>query len=177
MIDWSREIEIVSDSGRVCSAVLKPGSTEGLREVYWHTPSSAYCHRFFDNGMPYPGLSCWEVRNALIGGYTYTVRPEDEAALLASDPLSRPTPDERAVALAKRFAQDDVPVDEYLALKAEARAILAALEPDIELEEARKIAKDWLIYDDANTLQANEPSMKAILKAIRRGRQLEKEGK
>lgn len=44
------------------------------------------------------------------------------------------------------------------------------LDPDIE--EARKIAKPWLIYDDVDSMPATEPAMQAILAAIKRGREL-----
>lgn len=83
--------------------------------------------------------------------HTYTVRPEDEAALLASDPLSRPTRDERAVApelvermraLIETMASCDGAAF-VLEYKDQARAIVAALEPvDPMLLEARKIVAD-----------------------------------
>jgi len=63
MIDWNDKLLVVSDSGRECEAVVKPGSVEGNRRIFWETTTSAYSHSFFDNGMPHPGISCWEVRN------------------------------------------------------------------------------------------------------------------
>lgn len=59
-----------------------------------------------------------------------------------------------------------------------ARDILKALEQDSDLLEAREIAKPWLIYDGAYSIDNgycdDQPAMKAVLAAIRRGRQLER---
>jgi len=44
------------------------------------------------------------------------------------------------------------------------------IDPDIE--EARKIAKPWLIYDDVDSMPATEPVIQAILAGIKRGREL-----
>lgn len=134
--------------------------------------------------------------------HTYTVRPEDEATLLASDPLSRSTPDERAVApelvyrmknailrhvACKPYLFDD---DEgpNISVEAELRSIAAALEPvvDEDLVIAREIAGDALaqfttVHQGYSTGALNavrtgnddrHPAVVAALAAIKRGRAL-----
>ena len=59
----------------------------------------------------------------------------------------------------------------------EAQAIVRALDADnADLLEAREIAKPWLIYDGAYSIDNGycdeQPAMKAILAAIKRGREL-----
>ena len=134
--------------------------------------------------------------------HTYTVRPEDKAALLASDPLSRSTPDERAVApeLVSRLVElarsvADSPACTILQT-VEAQNILAALEPvDEDLVEAREICAVSAIseYNDPGNRDVTLGSdlarhyrdgsydknsdMRRALAAIKRGPQLEKEGK
>ena len=88
-----------------------------------------------------------------------------------------PTPDERAVApeLVERMRQlvEDAASDEpggRSALRTEARAILAALEPvDENVKAANQIIEEWV---DGGMMTKD-----MVLAAIKRGRQLEKEGK
>jgi len=109
--------------------------------------------------------------------HTYTVRPEDEAALLASDPLSRPTPDERAVApeLVERLVELARSVADSpectIRQTVEAQGILAILDTVASDEiVAKQLCKDngWGESSGAKDL---------AMKALARGRQLEKEGK
>lgn len=112
-----------------------------------------------------------------------------------------PTPDERALALVKRMAEwlaesDRSQIDKSLYWQSEARAIVAALEPvDGDLVEAREICASSAIseYDDPGNREVTLGSdlarhyrdgsydknsdMRRALAAIKRGRQLEKEGK
>lgn len=44
---------------------------------------------------------------------------------------------------------------------------------DPDIEEARKLAEPWLIYDDVSLLRVgSSPSLTALLAAIKRGREL-----
>jgi len=101
-----------------------------------------------------------------------------------------PTPDERAVALVKRLASlspDHLPrAFEFAPIQDEARAIVAALEPvDPDVLEARNIEAQICrrsdLEDEAQKVEKGElddrPGMVGVLAAIKRGRQLEKEGK
>ena len=124
--------------------------------------------------------------------HTYTVRPEDEAALLASDPLLRSTPDEQAVApelvarlveLARSVATSSACT---ILQTVEAQKILAALEPvDPMLLEARQVVAG--LYEGQGVAHLREQALsgegdewfhtKVARAAIARGRQLEKEVK
>lgn len=104
-----------------------------------------------------------------------------------------PTPDERAVALVKRLVKNASPDGEtrphpaeYWGMVVEARAIVAALEPvDPMLLEARQVVAD--LYTGGNVSHLREQALsgdgdewfhtKVARAALRRGRQLEKEGK
>lgn len=127
--------------------------------------------------------------------HTYTVRPEDEAALLASDPLSRSTPDERAVppelvarlvAVVKEQVEYHKDVTDPGPSLVEARAIVAALEPvDPMLIEARQVVAG--LYEGQGVTHLREQALsgdgdewfhtKVARAALARGRKLEKEGK
>lgn len=119
--------------------------------------------------------------------HTYTVRPEDEAALLASDPLLRSTPDERAVApeLVARLVELARSVSTSpectIAQTVEAQNILAALEPvDEDLVAAREVVVElegrpfysWEIRDGKHD---GDNLVKVALAAIKRGRLLQRE--
>ena len=109
--------------------------------------------------------------------HTYTVRPEDEAALLASDPLSRSTPDERAVPpeLVARLVELSRSVATSpactIAHTVEAQNIVAALEP-VDPDEAEVLA----LYEGWSS-NCDEDVRSLVARTLARGRQLEKEGK
>lgn len=99
-------------------------------------------------------------------------------AAQAATPAIDPALVERMVYLVRLMADDDSALlaGEY---RQQARDIIKALEPDSDLLEAREIAKPWLIYDGAYSIDNgycdDQPAMKAVLAAIRRGRQLERD--
>lgn len=168
MIDWNGKLEAVHTDGRVEPVTLlipTPDRDGDYRTVETMHDGLLATEYWTNEGKPSPAVSAepmkWTIRNA------------------------SPTPDGRAVALAKRFAQDDVPVDEYLALKAEARAIVAALEPvDADVEIARDLSASLIEKHSpvmAENIRAGDGDHYSpfvhVLAAIKRGRQLEKEGK
>lgn len=203
-IDWNGKLEAVHTDGTVMAVEVAanthdPDDRQPIK--VWPAPSDLAFWFALDGSHP---EETWRIRNVVPPTHTYTVRPEDEAALLASDPLSRSTPDERAVdivlyermtELTKRIANPgsvDHNKPGYVSCIDEARAIVAALEPvDGDLVIAREICVEQSIatehYDDqlskdlANAFRRGSydegREMRIALNSIKRGRQLEKEGK
>lgn len=155
MIDWNRKLEAVHADGRVLT--LDRRDTTKLNDLQWWV-SIEGTNILVVGDSGFTGIG-WTIRNVVPPTHTYTVRPEDEAGLLASDPLSRSTPDERAVALVKRMAKTGGGT--MSADYAEARAIVAALEP-VDPDEA----------EVTKLLQMDDTTRNIVRLAIKRGRAL-----
>jgi len=158
MIDWSREIETVDGKPLVYLPERNTGENDFPRWV--ESPDNSYITRFYsDCGKP------WNPRNPDLRN--------------VAQPAVFPTPDERAVApeLVERMRKlvETLAVYNWLdnpitAIVSEARAIVAALEPvDPDVAEADAI----MAMDEYKG--GNNHVQRAVIAAIKRGRQLQRD--
>ncbi len=176
-INWGEPIEVVSDSGRICEALLKRSSSAGGRKVFWETTQSAYAHSFFDNGLPHPGLSSWEVRNAPQSNSKPHLAPSGgevgpEVVLTAEQAsVLRKTLAGIGACVGTTLGHQTVFVPAHLV--AEAREALSLLPEPVDADERQAInvlAECGWIDSDDNYDAAKE----LALAGIQRGRSLEK---
>lgn len=166
IVDWDGELQAVYKDGQTFPTTLIRSDEEG-RMVRWLIGESPWSGMFTEDGLPVLG-SDWTIR---------------------STPAVFPTPDERAVApklvarlvaVVKEQVEANKCVTNPSPSLAEARAIVAALEPvDSDKEEAMSVMEGYCtMTDERDRVIINKKELEDFLVAsLRRGRQLEKEGK